>query len=227
MRFVTATILLLQTLSNVSVEARWMTVAAVAAVKEQKCPNPSFNPMRANRIHRMSSTTTSLSKNINKNGTLRNSKIRQDSSSCSTVLTDEEADVGVLNFGGYQEYSTQDLSAIYPPITVCNKNHDDFNLYDCDCNDFDYETRQGSFSCITKDDFCLSESFWCGYNEITNTITDDGELHSHYCYYLDEPYNIDVCYSTYSPVKKIKGKEESCAIHVQAWCARGKRFTKI
>jgi hypothetical protein len=102
-----------------------------------------------------------------------------------------------------------DPSRIFPPATVCDKRHADYQLYDCDCSDFDVQRMRGSFSCTTKNEFCLTDGF-CGYNEITNTITNDGQILTHYCYYLNEEHPMSVCYSSYGD----DCAADSCAIHV-------------
>eukprot|EP00980_Cylindrotheca_fusiformis_P004316 scaffold919_cov130-Cylindrotheca_fusiformis.AAC.7 len=108
----------------------------------------------------------------------------------------------------------------FPPATVCDKGHWDYLLYNCDCSDFDADRMRGSFSCMTKKDFCVTDGF-CGHNKITNTIhpgNDDGggeNIMTHHCYYIQEKYDSmnTVCYSSYYYDDSGHGAD-SCAIHV-------------
>lgn len=102
-----------------------------------------------------------------------------------------------------------DPSNVFPPATACDKAHADYQLYDCDCSGFEIQQMRGSFSCTTKNDFCLMDGF-CGSSNITNTITAEGQILTDYCYYLNEEHPMSVCYSSY-------GNEygaDSCAIQV-------------
>lgn len=110
-----------------------------------------------------------------------------------------------------QQESVRELvnpSTPFPPPTVCDINSSIYDKYNCDCSHFDLDAMQGSFGCITEENFCLGDDEFCGYNTITNTITEDGELHTHFCYYIGgDPDAMDVCYSTYG--------HDACSIHVQ------------
>ncbi|CAJ1950564.1 unnamed protein product [Cylindrotheca closterium] len=105
-----------------------------------------------------------------------------------------------------------DPSTLFPSPSVCDRQNPAFDRYNCDCSNFDLDTMQGSFGCITEENFCLGDdNDFCGYNTITNTITEDGDVHTHFCYYIDdddEPDSIDVCYSSY-------GDSDACSINVQ------------
>ncbi|KAL3934760.1 MAG: hypothetical protein SGBAC_009589 [Bacillariaceae sp.] len=102
-----------------------------------------------------------------------------------------------------------DPSTLFPSPAVCDIHNTAYDTYNCDCSHFDLDTMQGSFGCITEENFCLGDDdTYCGYNTITNTITEDGDVHTHFCYYLDdEPDSMNVCYATYA--------DDACSINVQ------------